>query len=1432
MGEHQQPRGRARALWDLLLILALVVVLFWLGARADAFESVHDWLSRTYPGAEDKILVGLALVALGLAAFALRRWGTERHEIAARAAAETRFRALVEQMPAVTYTWDPRKRAGTLPTPYVSPQVQAILGFTPEEWQEDPELWIRQIHPDDRDRVLAASSYADRTGEPFSIEYRHHKKDGTMVWIRDEAVVVERDARGRPSLAQGIVYDITERRLAEESVRETEARYRALVEQVPAVTYTWDPSAEPGTASAPYVSPQIEHLLGYSAEEWRGNPALWHERVHAEDRERVLEEWDLAISTRAAFSSEYRIRAHDGRLVWLRDEAVPVSSEGSTPRLYQGVMYDITERKVAEEHLLEAQERFRTLVEQIPAVVYIEDPSDGRNVYISPQVASMFGFTPEEWMADPSLWEQRLHPEDRDRVVSGNDEGSGDRWSVEYRTIHRDGHVVWIQNEAVLIRDHEGHPLFWQGVAFDITERKDAEARLRQAEETYRTLVEQLPVVVYQDAVDEQSTALYISPQYERLFGFPPEARTNDPEFWIRHLHPGDRERVLAESRRTNATGDPFVVDYRFIASDGRIVWVRDEAVLLRDAEGKPLYWQGILLDITERKLAEDTLSRRDAVLEAVGFAAERFLRSHDPDEALPDVLERLGEAAGASRVYVFENEAMPDGSPAMTINREWLAPDVTSIDEPSNRRLPYRTSFGRWEAALSAGGPIVGLVRDFPAGEREGLGAEGVRSLVVVPVFVGDEWWGFLGFDDCMSERVWPAAEVEALKAAADTLGAAIGRARAERRQAETELRYRTLVESIPAVTYIQDGQLGGPTTYVSPQITQQLGYGAEEWGGRDAWVKSIHPDDRERVLAADARSDATGEPFTIEYRLRRKDGAEVWVHDEAVLVRDEDGSPRYWQGVRFDITAQKGAEAQLREAEERYRTLVETISAVIYIDRVDEELTTVYVSPQIESLFGYTADAWISDVDLWRRNLHPEDVERTLEAVRRQNTAGTPLDIEYRFRAGDGTWRWVRDQATVVRDASGEPHLCQGLMSDITALKETQDQLRETEARYRALVEHSPAILYIDPAEEHAPSIYVSPQIEEVVGVTQDAYLRDGDVWLELIHPEDRDRVLEAYRASLVAGEGWRVEYRVIRPDTGAVVWIRDESTVLPGEDGRPSLVQGVMFDVTERKLAEEALQESERREREAAERLRALDEMKNTFLAAVSHELRSPLTSILGLSLTLEQTRLPEEDQADLLGRLASNARKLDRLLKDLLDIDRLNRGIVTPNSRPTDVGALVRRTVENLDLLGERPILVEAEPVTVEADPAKLERIVENLLANATRHTSPDTGIWVRVWAEPDGVVIAVEDDGPGVPPELQRAIFEPFRQGPTASPHAPGTGIGLSLVAMFAELHGGRAWVQEREGGGASFRVFLPSEPPARAEAPNGRAATLRISEAG
>ena len=916
----------------------------------------------------------------------------------------------------------------------------------------------------------------------------------------------------------------------------------------------------------------------------------------------------------------------------------------------------------------------------------------------------------------------------------------------------------------------------------------------------------------------------------------------------------------------------------------------------------------------------------------------------------MPRVFRRLGEATEVSRVSLFENH-VGGGELRTTLRARWAA-----REDPTAPPVGTELGFGgldRWVTMLGRGDLVHGSTADLPPAEAEAIASAGVRSLLLAPISAGGGWWGYVAFEECDDDRVWTQIEMDALRAAAGAIGAAIERERSERRLRETEARYRQLVEQVPAITYIDTEDPTSatwPTRYVSPQIKSILGYSPDEWvenptlwlsilhgqdreralaadahhyrtgeplrseyrliarSGSEVWVRDqatmlveadgtrvsqgvliditeskraehqlmeaeetyrrivertpvityqehattpystegsvmymspeverllgypaeqwvevpgfwtqvMHPDDLERVQVEAERTERSGEPYRQEYRMVASDGRVVWFRDEAVLVRDERGAPLRWHGVMVDVTERRAAEERLRDAEARYRDLVENIPAVSYRQALDPDPELFYISPQVTAVFGYTPHEWTWTPDFWPEHIHPDDRRGVLETDRRTDATGEPFSVEYRFRRADGTYVWVQDRATLVGTEDGG-RFWQGFMLDVTERREAEAALAEAETRFRTLVEQVPVVIYtqaIDPGDRRVSNtVYISPRTEDLLGYTVEETLATGGLWRDILHPEDRDRVLAADALGNETGESFEMEYRMLTKD-GRVVWVHDEATVVRDAGGEPRFWQGFMLDITERKETEARLEHALEVERDATQRLRSLDEMKNTFLQAVSHDLRTPLAAILGLAVTLERAEvdLPPEDARDLAGRIAGNARRLDRMVTDLLDLDRLSRGIVAPKLHATDVGALVARVASESDLMEEGRVSLDTPSVVLEVDAAKVERIVENLLANTVRHTPAETPVWIGVAPTGGGALLVVEDAGPGVPEEMREAIFEPFRQGPDAPEHSPGVGVGLALVRRFAELHGGRAWVQERDGGGASFRVFLPGTP--------------------
>ena len=226
-------------------------------------------------------------------------------------------------------------------------------------------------------------------------------------------------------------------------------------------------------------------------------------------------------------------------------------------------------------------------------------------------------------------------------------------------------------------------------------------------------------------------------------------------------------------------------------------------------------------------------------------------------------------------------------------------------FDAPATKLHPYSPDFTRWIEVLGDRQVLTGQVAQLPESERRVLAAERTTSFVAVPIFLADGWWGYLGADDCGRGRVWSPSEIELLRVMAGAIAEDVERRRRVSAEEIISDRYRSIVQHIPAVTYIDALDDAASTLFVSPQVEEMLGYTPHEWmADADLWLRIMHPDDRARAAAENQRHNETGETFSLDYRVYRKDGRIVWVHDEARMFRDERGVPAFSLGVMIDIT------------------------------------------------------------------------------------------------------------------------------------------------------------------------------------------------------------------------------------------------------------------------------------------------------------------------------------------------------------------------------------------------------------------------------------------------------------------------------------------------------------------------------------------------
>ncbi len=717
----------------------------------------------------------------------------------------------------------------------------------------------------------------------------------------------------------------------------------------------------------------------------------------------------------------------------------------------------------------------------------------------------------------------------------------------------------------------DGEAMGLTGVMSETTKIKQTEQALLEAEAKYHTLIEQIPAAVYTDAIDELSSTLYISPQIKKLSGYSPEEWISDPSLWGRIIHPEDRENVWRNHKETNRTGERFLSEYRWIARDGRVVWIRDEATIVHNSNGEPLCWQGVMLDITEQKQAEIALRKRAEELSAFQATVHDLAEQQDLLSLLGTIVERSMALLKAPNGFIYlYNEKEDD----LELTVEIGFPATPGV------RLKMGEGMAGWVAQTRK----TLIVDDYSTWKGRSPVFKNIpyHAVIEVPMLFGGQLIGVLGVNDSSEMRCeFTEADAHLLLLFAGQAASVVHVARlvqgmqlelTERERAEdslrdAEARYRALVEQIPAIVYTDSAEKIGETHYISPQVKAIIGYTPDEWVvNNDLWTKVIHPDDRERVLAEYRRCYEKVEPFSAEYRIISKTGQIVWVRDEAVLIRDQTGRPMFWQGIMLDFTERKQAEAALKESEERYRQLFDLSPDAI---AVHSDGKILLANTAAMKLMGATTPEEIIGKTMLDF-VHPDYRKLVLERTREQIVEGKIVPVkEEKFIRLDGT-------ALDVEVTAAPVHYLDKLVSlvifrDISERKLAEAALMESEAKYRNVVERANDGIAII---QNGIVKYANPRLAQLGGRSLKEII--GSSLTDYIHPDELPKVMDRYTRRM-AGEDIPSSYETIFfHKNKSKIHVELNAGAIQYEGGIADLV--IVRDISERDLAEAALKNRE--------------------------------------------------------------------------------------------------------------------------------------------------------------------------------------------------------------------------------------------------------------
>ncbi|MDP8237636.1 MAG: PAS domain S-box protein [Candidatus Hatepunaea meridiana] len=1234
-----------------------------------------------------------------------------------------------------------------------------ILEYSQEEAKK---LWVTDIIRNDQIPQISGLLQKVIEGETISIETIFITKSGKEIYVEGTGDGTFRD--GKFISAAGIFRDITERKLAEDSLRESERKYREVVENASEVIMITDING-----NFQFMNKAGNLITGYSEEEFINYHYL--DLIDSDYKRRVQVHYIRQFLKKEPSSHiEYPYISKSGEKRWFAQSASLIFENDQVVGFHL-IARDVTERKQAETELHVQRAYLEELIEGAPEAIAILDNED-RIQRINREFTNIFEYKVEETIGrkiNDLIVPEHLKTEGH-KATHDVSEGK----SVQLETIrcNKSGkliHVSILGNPIKL----KGDQLAVYGIYRDITERKQAEEALKASEERYRILVDNAFDGIY---LLRGRCYEYANPRFCEITGYSLEEVTA-PDFDYNVILTEDTKQFFEKRyfARVNGQEIPNQYEVKIIRKNGEFIDLEVSTVSL-GGKGKPMVL-GIMRDITKRKRTEEALRKSE---------------------------ERFNQVAAASREIIWE--VNPEGlyTHISAIVEEVLGYEVEEIVgkkhffdlHPSEGRETFKTT------AFDA----FGKKQPFTNLENHAQTKDGrivVLSTNGLPILDHDgKLLGYRGSDNDITDR--KLAEEERSKAFKDLrVSQTASLSLAEDLTKEIEER-KLAEEAIKAGNIgLWDWGFNSNTVNFSTEWKSQIGYQDHELAGNfETWKSLIHPDDIEQTLKNLNKALKAPYPqYHVEFRMRHKDGTYRWILAWGIVQFDESEQPEGMIGTHIDITERKQAEAELKKSSE----IINRSPVVAFLWQNAENWPVEYASEGVRNLFGYNAKDFMTGKISYAETIHPDDLKRVFEEV-----TNCSIDLKkkefvhdpYRIITKDGEVKWIDDRTNIIRDKNGEITHYQGIILDVTDHKKAEEDLRRSEETLSGIIQSIPD--YMSIIDEDYNIVWANEVVMDSFGVDV-TEKKCYEVYHRIDKPCKHCIIQEVFADGKVHSH----EAKTVDKDGDTIYQLSLASVASRYPDGRPKTAIEISRDITEQKSLEDQFRQAQKME------------SVGRLAGGVAHDFNNLLTVISGyadLSLRSLNKRDPLYDKITTIQDSALSAADLTRQLLAFSRKQTLEPKVLDLNQIISTLDKMLRRLIgEDIDFI----TIPAKELWQVNADPGQIEQVIVNLVVNARDAMSKGgklTAETLNVTLDDEYardhievipgeyVMIEISDTGCGMSKEVMKQIYEPFF---TTKEVGKGTGLGLSTVFGIVKQSGGYIYVYSEDGIGTTFKFYLP-----------------------